>query len=82
MSNQLMKCGCVAHGKNAQTMQPWCVTHDCEEPAEALPSLEGRSATCCYGHHAKVPSKWDLAFFRYRPESTEDEYYCGCYGWD
>ena len=28
------------------------------------------------------PSSFGLAFFKYKPESSQDEFYCGCFGWD
>lgn len=29
-----------------------------------------------------VPSRPDLAFFKSKPEVAEDEFYCGCMGWE
>jgi hypothetical protein len=29
-----------------------------------------------------VVSTWDLPFFRHKPESAYDEFFCGCFGWD
>jgi hypothetical protein len=28
------------------------------------------------------PSSPNLAFFKHTPEKPQDEYYCGCWGWD
>ena len=44
---------------------------------------------CNYGCHGKgkcecgsMPSNTNLAFFKYKPEEEQDEFYCGCMGWD
>lgn len=48
--------------------------------------LAGRMATCgspnTNTEHNPKPSSPDLAFFRYQPENENDDYYCGCLGWD
>ena len=83
MSNPMMKCG---HSANAETHpgnKPCCAI--CAPSSEAYivagkPSLEGRSAKCYCGRI--VDSSTNLAFFAYKPESTHDNYYCGCGGWD
>lgn len=28
------------------------------------------------------PSRTGLAFFKHKPDSPQDEFYCGCFGWD
>lgn len=28
------------------------------------------------------PSSTNLAFFAHKPDQAEDEFYCGCWGWD
>jgi len=28
------------------------------------------------------PSDSNLAFFKYKPDSPQDTFYCGCHGWD
>lgn len=43
--------------------------------------LEGRKAKCAWCNK-KTDSRWDLAFFEYKPDKEYDEYYCGCGGWD
>lgn len=40
-----------------------------------------RMMQCGYGGNRR-PSNPDAAFFKSLPDSDEDEYYCGCYGWD
>jgi hypothetical protein len=44
---------------------------------------------CNYGCKGKTkcecgsePSKVDLAFFKHHPDKEQDEFYCGCMGWD
>ena len=81
----MMKCGHAANAVNGKG-EPSCVIcvgidPGAEEVAES-PNLEGRFATCSYGKHGRVPSDLGLAFFAYHPDKDEDEYYCGCYGWD
>jgi len=76
----LMKCGCVAQGigrKAGETeaqMRPCCVIHDCFEPAESVPDLNGRFAQCSYlpHGHAKKPSSFNLAFFEFRGEGSRE----------
>lgn len=55
MEHQMMKCGCAAQGvcssKDGVKFDPpvpACVIHDCIEPAEAKPNLDGRTARCAY----------------------------------
>lgn len=49
--------------------------------AKEQPDLQGREATC--GYCRKVTrSRSELPFFRHKPDSQYDEYYCGCKGWD
>lgn len=76
----LMSCGCVAQGVCARTKKPICIVHDTMAVAPEMPDLTGRVA-CCDGH-AKVPSSFNLAFFKYQPNLPNDAYYCGCWGWD
>ena len=42
--------------------------------------LKGRTAKCYCGN--KVDSAPTLAFFKHKPGTEHDEYYCGCNGWD
>ena len=78
--NPLMKCGHKAttfiHDKI-----PYCVICDCKEVSEDKPKLEGRMAVCCDCGRT-VPSDENLPFFKNKPHSEHDSYYCGCYGWD
>jgi len=30
----------------------------------------------------EVESSLKLPFFKHKPDSDYDEYYCGCWGWD
>lgn len=29
-----------------------------------------------------IPSSYDLPFFKYQPDKPQDDFYCGCFGWD
>ena len=83
----LMKCGHTAHGIDADTGKPVCVSclgivAGADVIDENAPDLTGRFATCCYGNHARVPSRFGLPFFKYNRGREEDTYYCGCFGWD
>ena len=84
----LMKCGHVANAYDPYG-NPVCVicagiTDDAdiiEKECRGSVGLEGRTAKCpeC---GLKTKSRWDLPFFKYRPDNEFDEYYNGCYGWD
>lgn len=85
MDKPLMKCG---HTANAQTSdgKPVCIiclgiVAGADEIADVQPDLTGRIARCNYGD-STTPSSFNLPFFEYRPDRTEDAYYCGCWGWD
>ena len=39
---------------------------------------QGKSECCC----GSISSSYDLAFFKHTPEKDQDEFYCGCRGWD
>ena len=113
MENKIMKCGCAPQGHKISNggikYDPpieGCLIHDCFEPMENIPNLDGRTARCTYfgktkprkryandecnyGCHGKPtcncgeqPSDFNLAFFKYKPKSIQDEFYCGCFGWD
>ena len=78
-----MKCG---HAANAETYVngkkvPCCAICNCIEVEEHKPDLTGRMARCV-DCGRREPSDWYLPFFEYRKDKDEDEYYCGCYGWD
>lgn len=82
----MMACGCAANATDAKTGKPCCIIHSGLNPGAdtvvEAPDLTGRKAACCYGDHNIVDSSVNLAFFKYKPNSKMDEYYCGCYGWD
>lgn len=48
--------------------------------AEKALDLTNRLARCSCGRTR--PSSLGLAFFEYKPELSNDVYYCGCNGWD
>lgn len=86
----LMTCGHISQGlwhKEDGTDVPVCVICGCaeiEKECTGTDGLEGRQATCSShknGHAVPVQSKWELPFFRYRPDREYDDYYCGCWGW-
>jgi hypothetical protein len=71
----LMKCGCVAAGvmsarggKKFEPPIPCCIVHNCIEPAEEVPTLDGRMARCGCGK--KEPSSYNLPFFEYRGDGS------------
>lgn len=82
---RLMKCGCVVNGGNVgvikATGKPYCVQHDCEEWAKAMPNLAGRTAKC-QDCRKSTTSSMGLPFFHHNPNNESDSYYCGCRGWD
>jgi hypothetical protein len=45
------------------------------------PDLEGRMMYCCEEYEL-FPSRWEAAFFQYRPGMEDDTFYCGHAGWD
>jgi len=87
----LMACGHTAQGQR-QDGSEVCVicvgSHPgADVPASTTPDLTGRKAVCG-SHRGPTPaagwpdSSLRLAFFEYRPLRNNDEYYCGCWGWD
>ena len=88
----LMKCGCVSQGvcsgRNGVTFDPpipACIVHECYDPADEKPNLDGRIAQCAYlpKGHAPKPSSLDLAFFEFQGEGSPaatDKCKCG-YAW-
>lgn len=88
MAGTLMKCGCVAQGvltsSKGQKFDPpipACITHECYEAADKVPTLVGRMAQCSYKPrgHALKPSSFDLPFFKYLGEgSPESVNKCKC----
>lgn len=83
----VMKCGHTSNAKN-ESGEIICGICDCKEVLSICQDdiLKGRRAVCCQHKDGKpntpIPSRWDLPFFRYRPDAEYDNYYCGCYGWD
>jgi len=88
MTPVLLKCGCAAnskvHSTGGKKFDPpidGCAIHDCIEPADIQPSLEGRKAKCTYGDNI-VDSSYGLAFFKYRGLGSRvaaDTCQCGYY---
>lgn len=58
------------------------VENNTRKPRELPEELAGREAVCIYGCGERRQSAPELAFFKHRPELAEDEFYCGCRGWD
>jgi len=61
-----------------------CVICDTKITTEKS-SLEGRKARCsgCKREDkSETDSRWNLPFFKHKPNSEFDEYYCGCWGWN
>lgn len=84
MKEYLMKCG---HVSNAITGEgnPACAICGCQNIDREVSNtegLEGRFAVCDECRKTKVPSRWGLPFFEYRPDRDTDKFYCGCWGWD
>jgi len=92
MPKYIMKCG---HADNSKlelsdgTKIPTCAICGCvnieKEITNPTEGLEGRKAICTQHQGSgdgATQSRWDLPFFKYRPEYVTDEYYCGCFGWD
>lgn len=49
----------------------------CSAPRYRRPGVP--YAAACKG---TVPASPDLPFFKALPREEQDEYYCGCWGWD
>ena len=82
---ELMACGHAANARRVLedgTRIPCCAICGCSTVAPEKPDLTGRKAVCCYGRHKPVDSSFSLPFFEYRPDKEDDQYYCGCYGWN
>jgi hypothetical protein len=82
--SQIMACGCAAQGTKTVGDQDvaCCVVHNCDIAADVQPDLTDRKAVCTYSGHRPIDSRFNLAYFVYRPDQETDQYYCGCYGWD
>ncbi|MEM2125020.1 MAG: hypothetical protein QXQ53_01320 [Candidatus Methanosuratincola sp.] len=80
----MMRCGHVALATDGEgrPICPMCVgiVEGATEVAE-VPSLVGRKARCT-ACGREVDSDLNLPFFGYRKEEKEDEWYCGCKGWE
>jgi hypothetical protein len=81
----LMECGCIGQGTR-QDGSPVCISHygihpGADVPAEEVPDLTGRMASCPYCSRTE-PSSLDLPFFAHQPNSETDSMYNGCRGWD
>jgi hypothetical protein len=92
-----MECGHSANAEHVAddgTRTPACAICGCTKIIDNKPDLTGRKARCtyfgrtfkhkgqtitCYG---EANSKYELPFFEHKPNSSHDEYYCGCWGWD
>jgi hypothetical protein len=84
VSTMLMDCG---HSQNAKKEDgsPYCAICDCSVAMAAAPDLSHRKALCLYHGskcHSEAESSESLAFFEHLPDSEDDRYYCGCWGWD
>lgn len=82
---KMMKCGHAANAVDAQN-NPVCaicvgITPGASEVDQSPPSLEGRTARCCYCQSTR-PSDYSLPFFEHQYRSYGDSFYCGCKGWD
>lgn len=77
MNAILMKCGCAAQGHITAIKGvpcdpiPGCLVHNCTDPAETLPNLEGRQSRCT-PKCKLVPSRVDLPFFEFRGEGSRE----------
>lgn len=76
----LLTCGHAANSTDYAN-RPACAICGVVKPAAQTPDLVGRLAMCQYGDTVKNSDAL-LAFFRYRPDRDNDEFYCGCYGWN
>lgn len=86
----IMKCG---HAASSYIVNPDGTTSPCccscfgiRKEAEEVwltdrTILSNRTAKCGSCKSTKS-SDTSLAFFEYRPNETQDSFYCGCRGWD
>ena len=75
---KILTCGCAAYARNEQG-QECCTLHANTEFMEV--DLTGRIAKCDMCSNTQKSSE-NLAFFKYKPNSNTDSYYCGCWGWN
>lgn len=93
MNKPLMQCGHAANasqkllplGDGIPEEIPVCaiclgINEGATQVAERAVDLSNRVAKCSCGRTR--PSSLGLAFFEYKPELSNDVYYCGCRGWD
>jgi hypothetical protein len=64
-------------------------TAKCTYFGRSKPKRRYANDECNYGCYrnpvcqcGKEPSRFDLAFFKHKPDEEHDEFYCGCFGWD
>lgn len=83
--------GCLVHQCYEQAEQPNLEGRTARCAYFGRTKLNRRYANdeCNYGCRRQpkcecgsVPSRIDLAFFKYQPNKKYDEFYCGCMGWD
>lgn len=86
IDKKLLICGCAqnAYKITNGTRIPCCVVHGTTDYMQSFPDLTRRLAKCGYGcTNSIMPSRVDLPYFRYKPDSFYDEYICGCEkNWD
>ena len=80
---------CRRCGKGGATQNLDGRTARCTYFGKTKPRKRYANDECNYGCHGKPtcncgeqPSDFNLAFFKYKPKSIQDEFYCGCFGWD
>jgi hypothetical protein len=79
-----MKCGHQGLGLHeGRRICPICfgLTPEAEIINDDEQKLEGRKASCLYCGKL-VDSDSSLQFFVHTPSQREDQFYCGCLGWD
>lgn len=94
----IMACGCAANAVRGDGLPVCVIhlgSPGATQVAATQPDLTGRKARCTYarrgphdGHSGGRPepqpvdSSTRLPFFKHCPDQPEDDYYCGCWGWD
>lgn len=68
------------------TGKPVCVVHigikaGADEIDDRPPDFSRRVAKCGYCRRTE-PSRLELPFFVSHPDWEQDEFFCGCRGWD
>lgn len=77
----ILKCGCRITTKTSDE-KPYCLIHDCDETITIDENILVKRQAKCAWCGRKVESNTKLPFFKHKPESDCDEYYCGCGGWN